>query len=350
MRASRAVSLAWKVSIVRKREVGHRSEGAKRRDTQALRASQLYYVQHLTMDSIARDLGTSRSTVSRLLAYARDTGMVTITITENDHQAPKTAAIIAHRFGIRVHIVPTDGGLSEAEVQDRVAAQAALLTGRLVDSEMTIGIAWGSTMSAISRHLKRKPTHDSVIVQLNGSGNTQTSGIGYASEILHRFGTAFTARVEQFPVPTFFDRAETRELMWQERSVRRVLDLHAHMGLAVFGLGTIGAEVPSHVYQGGYLSPRDVSELREQGVVGDIATVFFRADGSTGDIDLNARSTGPLLEQLMSVPRRLCAVSGRAKVPALAAALHAGCITDLVVDEGAARHLIRYLERRTLEQ
>ncbi|WP_444545701.1 sugar-binding transcriptional regulator [Zhihengliuella halotolerans] len=335
---------------MRKREGGHRSETAMRRDAQALRASQLYYVQHLTMESIARDLGTSRSTVSRLLTYARDAGMVTITITENERQAPETAAAIARLFGVRVHVVPTDGGLSEAQVLDRVAAQAALLVGSLVDSEMTIGVAWGSTMSAISRHLKRKPTHDSVVVQLNGSGNTQSSGIGYASEILHRFGTAFTARVEQFPVPTFFDRAETRALMWQERSVRRILDLHAHMGLAVFGLGTIGAEVPSHVYRGGYLTPRDIRGLRQQGVVGDIATVFFRADGDTEGIELNARSTGPTLDQLKSVPRRLCAVAGQSKVPALAAALNAGYITDLVVDEGAARHLVRHHERRAAQR
>nr|WP_231366031.1 sugar-binding domain-containing protein [Zhihengliuella flava] len=310
----------------------------------------MYYVQHLTMDRIARDLGTSRSTVSRLLTYARDAGMVTISITELDRQAPQTAASIARIFGVRVHVVPTDGGLSEAQVLDRVALQAAHVVSGLVDSEMTLGVAWGSTMSAISRHLKHKPTHDSVIVQLNGSGNTQSSGIGYATEILHRFGTAFGARVEQFPVPTFFDHAQTRALMWQERSVQRVLNLHEHMGLAIFGLGTIGAEVPSHVYRGGYLTPAEITALREQGVVGDIATVFFRADGQTSGIDINARSTGPPLDQFKAVPRRLCAVAGRSKVPALAAALHAGYITDLVVDEGAARHLVRYHERHQQER
>ncbi|WP_309079795.1 sugar-binding transcriptional regulator [Zhihengliuella sp.] len=318
----------------------------QRRDAQALRAAQLYYVQHLTMDSIARDLGTSRSTVSRLLAYARDSGMVTISITDHQLQGPETAAAIARLFDVRAHVVPTDGGLGESQVLDRVALHAAGLVGQLVDSEMTVGVAWGSTVTALSRHLKRKPTHDTVIVQLNGSGNPQSSGIGYASDILHRFETAFTARVEQFPVPTFFDHPETRELMWQERSVRRVLDLHAHMGLAVFGLGTIGAEVPSHVYRGGYLSPADVRELRRQGVVGDIATVFYRSDGGTAEIDLNRRSTGPALEQLRQVPRRVCAVAGKSKVPALAAALTAGYITDLVVDEGAARRLIQFHERK----
>ena len=38
----------------------------------------MYYLQDLTMDAIARELRTSRSTVSRLLSSARDSGLVQI--------------------------------------------------------------------------------------------------------------------------------------------------------------------------------------------------------------------------------------------------------------------------------
>ncbi|WP_449402357.1 sugar-binding domain-containing protein, partial [Escherichia coli] len=81
------------------------------------------------------------------------------------------------------------------------------------------------------------PTHDTQIVQLNGAANPVTSGVRYASDILTRFGQAFTARTEQFPVPAFFDRASTREAMWQETSIRRVLQVQKEMNLAVFSLG-----------------------------------------------------------------------------------------------------------------
>ena len=46
----------------------------------ALTAAQLYYMQAKTMEVIARELGTSRSSVSRLLGYARETGLVDIRI------------------------------------------------------------------------------------------------------------------------------------------------------------------------------------------------------------------------------------------------------------------------------
>ena len=78
-----------------------------------------------------------------------------------------------------------------------------------------------------------------------------------------------------------------------ERSMRRVLDMQSHLDIALFGVGSPFADIPSHVYIGGYLEPEDYQTLSEHGVVGDVATVFFRADGSTDGIELNARATGP---------------------------------------------------------
>jgi len=232
--------------------------------------------------------------------------------------------------------------LNEAETLDRVAMQAARTIGPLVDSNAIIGVAWGSTLSAVSRHLTRKITHDSVIVQLNGAGNMQTTGITYASDIMRRFGSAYGARVEQFPVPAFFDHAATKTAMWNERSVQRILDLQSRMSIAIFGVGSVDADYPSHVYAGGYLDENDLNILASSDVVGDVATVFFRGDGSSDGITLNERSTGPALAQLRQVRRRICVVSGASKINGLRGALAAGLATDLILDEAMARRLVSF--------
>ena len=128
--------------------------------------------------------------------------------------------------------------------------------------------------------------------------------------------------------------------MWRERSVRRVLEVQARMRLAVFGVGSVHADVPSHVYSSGYLDAADLESLAAEGVVGDVATVFFREDGTSEGIGLNDRGTGPDLAALRTVPRRLCVVSGAAKVQALRGALNARLATDLIVDEAMARALL----------
>jgi deoxyribonucleoside regulator len=310
----------------------------------ALRAAHLYYVQQHTMDAIAHELKTSRSSVSRLLTYARDTGLVDIRIRTPFELTARWEQEIAQRFRISAHVISVPTAAADVDRQDRVARGAARILNQYFDSNMAMGVAWGSTMSAISRHLRPKETHNSDIVQLNGAGNTHTTGIDYASEILRRFAESYSARLQQFPVPAFFDSPATREHLWQERSMRRVLDMQSHLDIALFGVGSPFADIPSHVYIGGYLEPDDYQTLSDQGVVGDVATVFFRADGSTDGIELNARATGPDFDVLRRIPRRVCVVSGVSKIPGLSGALAAGLITDLVIDEAGARALIETSE------
>ena len=309
------------------------------RTRDALRAAQMYYLQNLTMEAIARELRISRSTVSRLLSHARSTGLVEIKIKSAADRAPALEREISSRFGVQAKVVPVAEGVSPAQTLQRVAVQAAHLIGPMIDSDAVVGVAWGSTLTAVSQYLPVKTTHDSTIVQMNGAGNFRTSGITYASEILQRFGNAYGARVVQFPVPAFFDHTETKEAMWQERLVKRVLDLQARMNIAIFGVGSMDAGVPSHVYNGAYLDDEDLDDLLAEKVVGDVATMFYRADGTWDGIKLNARSTGPDLEKLRQVPRRICVVSGEAKTTGLLGALRAGLVTDLILDENSARRL-----------
>ncbi|GAB2842651.1 sugar-binding transcriptional regulator [Microbacterium insulae] len=305
----------------------------------ALTAAHLYYVQDRTMEAIARELGTSRSTVSRLLAHARATGIVDIRIRSPFEGPQRSEELLATRFGIAAHVVPVPDDATEVERLERVAVASAHLLSEVVQADMTVGVAWGSTTAAVSRRLVPKTVHGTTFVQLNGSGNTHTTGLLYASEILSRFATAYGGSAQQFPVPAFFDDPRTKHAMWRERSTRRILAMQGAMDLVVFSTGSAGSQVPSHVYSGGYLEAQELAALDAEGVVGDVATVFFRADGTSDGIPLNERATGPQFDVLRRVPRRLCIVSGVSKLDSLRGALAAGLVTDLVVDEAVARAL-----------
>ena len=74
--------------------------------------------------------------------------------------------------------------------------------------------------------------------------------------------------------------------------------------------------------------------------MGDAATVFFRADGTWRDIRLNARTTGPGLDRLRRVPRRVGVAAGAHKVAALRAAMVGRLVTDVVVDDTLAWRLM----------
>lgn len=310
----------------------------------AIQAARLYYHQQLNTAAIAQELQVSRSTVSRLLRYAKEQGIVEVRIHDPRQEAAQLSERIKKAFGVDVvHVVPVPDVVGEAVWLERVAVYAAKYLNRCVSSHMTLGVAWGVTVNAIAHHLTPKPTADTHIVQLNGAGNTQSTGIAYASEIVMRFAENYGARPQLFPVPTFFDYADTKTALWRERSIQRILAMQNHADILLYSIGAVQAGSPSHVYSGGYLDADDLEQLAQEQVVGDIATVFFRADGSYADIPLNACASGPDLSLFRTAVRGICVVSGLGKVQGLLAALRGGFMTELIVDEPTARALAELL-------
>ena len=349
----------------------------------AYEAASMYYVQGETMEVIAHHLGVSRSTVSRLLARARQEGVVRVSLVQPGG-AGSLEGRMAQVFGVRTHIVPVREGTTEIHRLQQVASVAAAhmvdLIGALAEQGgaegtgapesggpegenrgaaggagrdvgaggVVVGVAWGTTMSEVSAALPSRPVPGLTVVQLNGASDPMREGPS-AGEVLSQMRMSLGARTISFPVPAFFDHVAAREAMWSERSVKRVLSVARRASLAVFGVGALDAlngALPSQVYEGGHLTARDQAVLRRQNVVGDVCTVLLRADGSWRDVTLNARATGPTPAQLARIPRRLCVAAGTGKARALLAALRARTATDLIVDDATARAVLELAEVR----
>jgi deoxyribonucleoside regulator len=309
------------------------------RHATALRAAELYYLDNLTMEAISQSLGCSRATVSRLISEARSAGLVEIVVHRKGRAAATLERVIGELYGVGVTVVAPPPDASDSDRLRHAAAQGAALLRSHLAPDQTLGVLCGDTVSVLARSLSPGVVPGLQIVQIGGTGNTFSSGAEYASATLGRFGAALGARVHHFPVPAFFDSPQTRDAMWAERSVQRVLRLQQRADLAVFSLSTLGGRVPGHLYRAGYLQRDELRSLADQGVVGELGTVFLRADGTTAAVDLNDRSSGLPVERVRQIPRRLCIAVGSEKADIIRAALLAGVITDLIVDDAAAELL-----------
>lgn len=315
------------------------------RSLAAYEAAVMHFIQGETMESIARRLSVSRSTVSRLIAEAKDEGLIQITIHPPAEAASEMQVRLSQMFDVHVKVVPVPFGVNETRRLNAVTQVAGIMVSDLMKPESVIGVAWGNTVAAVVDHLVPRPARGSIAVQLNGAANASTSGVPYAGSLMEAFGRAFGASVHYFAVPAFFDYAATREALWQERSIAAVREIQQWADIALFGIGSLTAKNPSMVYSGGYLSAEELDSLRREGVVGDICTVLLRADGSWKDLEINSRASGPTPTDLRKIPRRIGVVSGSDKVVATVAALRAGLITDLVVDEDTADLIYEYSMR-----
>jgi DNA-binding transcriptional regulator LsrR (DeoR family) len=291
------------------------------------------------MESIALRARVSRSTVSRQLRAARDRGIVRISVT-----APGPSGGLAEqlerRYGVRAYVVPVRDTASDSQRLVHVARFAARLLSEWFGDGMTLGVAWGATVSMVMEHLVPKATRGATVVQLNGAVHAGSSETLYVSALLGRASEAFDAQPIFFPVPAFFDDPATKAALWRERSIANVVAVQRACDIVVFGIGSWSGAVTSQVYLGGYLDHADLTALKAAGAVGDVCTTFFRIDGTYADLAINARGSGPDLAQLAALPRRLCVVADRGRVPGAIGALRAGVVSDLVIDEQTARAVL----------
>ena len=124
-----------------------------------------------------------------------------------------------------------------------------------------------------------------------------------------------------------------------------MVNLHRQADIALFGVGALRGQLISQVYSGGYLQRKEMQQLADERVVGDICTVFIRQDGTWEDIELNMRASGPNPRELASIPRRVCVVAGANKVGALVAAMRAQIPTDIIIDDQTAAEAAELLRQ-----
>jgi deoxyribonucleoside regulator len=304
----------------------------------ALKVARMYYHLDLTTADIGQQLGVARPTVSRLLSWARAHGLVEFRVLDHRQRQLRLESRLEQVHGVaEVKVVPAHPDTTVDERQDLVTRFAAHYLNGLLGPGMTVSIAWGATVSRLAQRLIPKPLTGVDVVQLNGSGNSG-QGITYAADIIAAFAENFHARSHLLPVPAYFDDPRTKEAMFRERAISRVRELADRADVALFSIGVPDAD--SYIYRAGYVERGDLAALQRQGAVGDIATVFFRSDGSYLDLAMNERSSGPDLAALGARRASVCIVAGEKKADAVRAALAGGFMNTLIIDEPTARLLV----------
>jgi DNA-binding transcriptional regulator LsrR (DeoR family) len=307
---------------------------------QALYAAREHYDHGRTMAAIARHLGVSRSTVSRLLSHAREVGLVQIQVLSPKLRVHDLESRIGDAFGVKTRVVALPDDAPATEAHTRTADAAAEFLGEIMAPDTLLALSWGTMVNSIRHALRSKPCTNSRIVMTDGVGQSK-GGVHYSHSMLERFATAFGSDVQQFPFPIFVDSAQAKEVLEREQLLRHIRSLINNADVFLYNLGTVQEGIPSQPYVSGYfLDEQDFHELREDQAVGDLSTTFFNDAGEPTGIRMTDRTTGPDLRSVREIPRRVCVSSGAVKIPAILGALRGGLVTDLVLDEATAESLL----------
>lgn len=308
----------------------------EQRDEMALSAVKLYYEQGLSQQEVAKELGISRPTVSKMIQYGKDRGFVTVQINDPRERSSAIADQLAERFNLAQVRIAHPTSSSSAEVLHELGLTGASLVESLIDDHMSVGVSWGSTLNAVAHALRVKRVSDVKIVQLKG-GHSHSERTTNDMDTLSRFCHAFNGSPEYLPLPVIFDSPEAKEIVERDRHIANVLKMGATTDMCVFTAGDISRE--NLLLNLGYLSDQEVEELLEK-AVGDVCSRFFTEDGDIALPSVDNRTVGITLEQLRTRPIRVLIAGETTKAQAIATALKMGLVTHLVTDDATGQKVL----------
>lgn len=299
--------------------------------------ARLYYLDGLGQAEVARFARVSQAKVSRLLALAKERGIVRITVADYDPRRRDLEDRLQARYRLAAAIVIKAGGGSEgADLRRAVGHFGAAAVEGLIEPRAVVALAGGRTLHAVVHHLPLAPAKAPTVVQAMGSVDPNAS-VYDAQEIgrvmVQRLGGTFLS----LNTPAFIPEKRMRDALLELEQVRSVHENLGRARVALVGLGTLTNSV---FVERGTLDAAMIRELGRAGAVGEVCGRFFDARGNECATAWRDRVISVQLAQLRKIPLGLAIVSGTDRTAAIEAAIRGHLIKALLIDEAGATALL----------
>lgn len=300
----------------------------------------LYYDKYLNQMDIAKRLGVSRSSVSRLLTLAREQGIVEINIHFPLLTSPDLENKMRERFGLKEVCILNTGNL---DISDRLS-RVSLLAGRYLENVLQDGdilaVSWGSTLLEVSRNFRpTKRLNNTEVVQLVGAVGSSQIEID-ATNLVRLFAKAIRGRYYNLNAPMMVETAQTQKALFSEPSISETLNRARHASVALVGIGEIEQALRT-VYTSNILDDASIQVLHEQKAVGGICSQYYDINGRPISGQVNGRVIGLDLQSLKEIPRVAGIAIGEIKARAILGALCGQFVNVLITDDLTAESVLR---------
>jgi len=299
-------------------------------------AAFLYYIQGLSQMEVAKQLGVTRSNVSRMLTAAREQYIVRFEITYPLDRDPGLEQRLLAKFsseGIsEVVVVPgreNGTGVSSRALLAVGQAGCSWLEKNLKDGQV-LGLSWGGTIEAMveSAHFGRRA--DVEVVQLAGELSIDPRFSGH--DLVRNLAEKLGGRYRYFNAPAMTQDEASAVALTQTEQVANALALARKSDVAVLGIGQYGMDSSNLFLQRAGASEEEIREAVEQGAVGQISGRFYDRAGEQLDLSINRRIISLDLDDLRRIETVVVVASGNTKAEAVRAAIRGGLVNVLIVD------------------
>ena len=298
--------------------------------------SKLHFIEKINQNKLANMYKVSKATISRGLKEAEEKKIVQININDIFGTKKRLEDKVESKYKIKKAVVSIVPSNDEKLIKRSIGRDGADIIGSIIKDNMSIGIAWGTTLYELVNLLEPKPFKNIKVLDLIGSLGNLFSNIN-ASELARRFGKAYKGKNYFLNSLAVVNSKETKEHLIGEKEIGDVLRMQKNLDIAIISIGTVSSK--SSIISNLNLNEKILKDIRDKGGIGDICLRYYGKNRSKIRTSLNDRIIGIKLEDYKKIKTKVCISGGLEKLEAIKCALNNDLIDILVTDSQVAESL-----------
>ncbi|MBZ9699927.1 MULTISPECIES: sugar-binding transcriptional regulator [unclassified Mesorhizobium] len=296
--------------------------------------AKLHYEAEMSQVDIARQLGVSTATISRLLQRARAEGIVRIEVLDLAAPEEITGQLI-DRLGLR------DAAVVETPAAGALTALAGPLGGLLKQAQLVAGsvvaIGWGRAVREVIRAgLPRIPG----VLTVAATGGMQQHAAHFQVNEFVRLAAEEFGGTPHFIHAPYLPSSELREVFLGDAAISDAVALWDRTDVAIVGIGL------PHAINAPEASAATPSEQALVHAAGDVLRHYFDADGALIAWEGEGRMIAMSPAQLRAVPLVIGVAASPEKATAIIGAARARLINAVITDTKTAQAILATLPPR----
>ena len=306
-----------------------------------IEVARMYHEAKLSQFEISQRVKCSRSTVSRMLKCAEESGFVKVVVIDPSNNIKDLEGRMKALFGLKdAHIISNHGDDVRRVRANLGKAGAEYLVSILKPRDM-LGVAWGYTTLEIAKHMPEFHAEISTVVSIGGCTYEQIMDESMF-DMLHLFARKLSAPLRMLYTPIIVSSIEAKRAYLSDRNTSLVMEYIEKCNIVINGINYLGKH--SLIYQYGYVSESEIETLRAKGAVGNFCSRYFDREGNEVDQDLGERTIGISAESMRKKEYSIGVAAGREKCAAILGMLKGRLINVLITDIETAKGILDLYE------
>lgn len=304
--------------------------------------ARMYYEDDIKQEDIAKILDISRPLVSKILAEAKGSGIVTINIKSPLDERHVLESELVDKFGLK-SVVVVDSVEDKNLTNIKIYNEAASMLNKLMQQKNTkagnnmekfnVGLGWGDKVYYSLSEITEMNSYLGNTCAL--IGNFPSLNITYHSnEIIRMFSDKTETKPEYVYAPAFFSSMEEKHEYENTGNVNKIVKLWNSLDIAVIGV----ENYPSIADFTSIANFRD--KLNHYKAVGEVVNHYFDADGNIIE-DINDNTMHIPISLLKQSKRILAITAEDTRLETVLGLIRSKLATDMVITKKLAIELVK---------